>query len=141
MKCANRMTPAKCARFLIAAVLLGSLTIGADPIITWDWTPASTYENGLPIGADDPQTWTLHCNTTPDEQGQPYEIQIALDDANAPPSSEDMAPVHGGTMGNYWCAATQFSSKYLAESRFSNEKVFIVTAQTTGFVPNPPVLL
>ncbi len=126
---------------LIALLLLASLTIQADPIISWDWTNATTYENGLPKETDDVWTETLHCNTTPDERGAPYEIQIALDEPGGPPSPEDMAPVHNGVMGQYWCAATHFSQKYTAQSRFSNEKDFIVTAQNTGFVPNPPTLL
>lgn len=129
-------------KIFIAVILLGSLTVQADPLVTWNWTPALTYENGLARDADDNWTTTLHCNTTPGDQGEPYEIMFSLDTPGAPPSVQDMAAlVQSGGLGTYYCAATHYSTKYLSQSGFSNETFFTATPQTTGFVPNPPTNL
>lgn len=127
-------------QLFVAAILLGSITIQAEPNKLWDWTPSTTYVNGNVISASDVQTFTLHCNTTPDEQGEPYEIAIALDDPGAPPSVEDMAPVVQGRFGTFYCAATQKSTAFQTESGFSNEVAFTVAPKDLGFVPLPPVL-
>lgn len=129
-------------KIVVAAILLGSLTVQADPILTWNWDPATTYENGLPREADDVWQTTLHCNTTPGETGEPYEIQFSLDTPGSPPSQQDMAAlVQVGGLGTYYCAATHYSQKYAAESEFSAEANFTVTAQSTGYVPTPPTNL
>lgn len=128
-------------QLFIATVLLGSITIQADPFELWDWVPAALYENGNPIPTSDVQTYTLYCNTTPGEQGPPYDVGIALDDPGAPPSIEDMAPVVQGRVGTYECVATQRSTAYNTESGYSNVENFIATSADLGFVPQPPTLL
>lgn len=128
----------KFAKLLIAVILLGSLTIQADPFLTWDWDVPTNYANGSPIPASDILMYTLHCNETPGEQGAPYEIQIALDDPGAPPSIEDLAPVVQGRAGTYYCVSTALSSVHSTESGFSNEANFTVTSGDLGFVPTPP---
>ncbi len=110
----------------------------AAPDLLFDWDVSPTYENGEAIDPLDTLTHTLHCNTTPGEFGPPYEVQIALDDPGAPPSREDMAPVHNGVIGTYSCASTATSSLYGSTSGFSNEVNFTVTAGDLGFVPVAP---
>lgn len=126
---------------MVWAVLLGSLTIQADPIKLWDWTEDLFYTNGNAIPVSDTITYTLYCNDTSGEQGEPYEIAIALDDPGAPPSQEDMAPVVRGRAGTYFCVATARSSAFNTESGYSNETNFLVTAASLGFVPRPPTNL
>ena len=126
---------------VVWAVLLGSLTIQADPFKTWTWTEPTQYENGNPIHSTDTITYTLYCNDTSGEQGEPYEIAIALDDPGAPPSIEDMAPVVRGRAGTYYCVATAASFAFNTESAFSAETNFIVTAASIGNVPRPPTNL
>ena len=128
-------------KILVWAILLGSLTIQADPFKIWDWDEPTTYENGNLIPASDTLTYTLYCNDTSGEQGEPYEIAIALDDPGAPPSQEDMAPVVRGRAGTYYCVATAASSAFNTESAFSSEANFTVTAQSIGNVPRPPTNL
>lgn len=125
---------------ILALLLVASVTFAA-PDLTWNWDPPTQYTNGNSIPGSDVLTYTLHCNNTPGEQGTPYEVQIALDDPGAPPSVEDMAPVHGGQVGEYWCASTARSTAFASESGFSNEANFTVTAVQLGFVPNPPTNL
>ncbi len=128
-------------KFLICLVLLGSVTISADPFKTWNWDGPTEYVNGNTIPANDVLTFTLHCNITPGEHGPPYDVEIALDDPGAPPSTEDMARVAGGTIGTYYCAATATSSAFNTTSDFSNETLFIVAADDLGYVPRPPTNL
>ena len=128
-------------QIIVWAVLLGSLTIQADPFKIWDWTEPTLYENGNLIPASDTLTYTLYCNDTSGEQGPPYEIAIALDDPGAPPSQEDMAPVVRGRAGTYYCVATAASTAFGSESGYSNETNFTVTAASLGFVPRPPTNL
>jgi len=128
-------------RAIVALVLLASLTVSADPWKMWNWTEPSAYTNGNPIPGSDTLTYTLYCNDMPGEQGAPYEVLILLDDAGAPPSNEDMDIVVQGRPGTYYCAATARSSAFSTESEYSNESFFTVTAETLGFVPNPPLNL
>ena len=127
-------------QLLIMGILLGSITIQADPMKLWNWDPALQYENSQPIPATDVQTFTLYCNDTAGESGPPYEVSLALDDVGAPPSNEDMAPVVRGRPGSYHCVATQRSSVYGTESGYSNERTFTVAPMDLGYVPAPPVL-
>lgn len=125
-------------KYLTAFILLGSLTIQADPFKTWNWDEPVTYTNGNPIPGTDNLTYTLHCNDTSGETGEPYEIDIALDDPGAPPSIEDMAPVIRGRAGTYHCVSTATSSAFGTTSGYSNETPLVVTQTDLGFVPNPP---
>jgi len=128
-------------RFVIVVLLLASLTIQADPFKTWNWDEPADYANGNPIPASDALTYTLHCNDVAGQQGEPYEVQIALDDPGSPPSIEDMAPAVNATPGTYYCAATATSTAFGSTSGYSNEANFTVTSGQLGFVPNPPTNL
>ena len=122
-------------QIFIAAILFGSLTIQADFA---GWRPSTSYENGETIPSSDVQTFQLYCNTTPDEFGPPYEVLFSPYDLTASLTPSQQTLVSGGQSGTYWCAPTQTSTVYAAESRYGPEQDFIVTAQTMGFVPNPP---
>lgn len=128
-------------KWTIAGVLVGSLTIQADPFKTWDWDAPLEYENGNPIPVTDRLTYTLHCNTTPYQQGPPYDIEIALDQPESPPSVQDMDAVVKGRVGTYYCASTATSTAFNTTSGFSNEVGFTVAALDLGFVPVPPLNL
>ena len=125
----------KTIQLLIAAVLLGSLAIQAD---FTGWRPSTIYTNGQQIPASDIQTFKLHCNTTPEEFGSPYEISFPGYDLQAGLTPADQALVHNYVAGTYWCAPTQFSTVHVSRSDYGPEQYFTVTAQTMGFVPNPP---
>jgi len=126
---------------VIALILLGSLTIQADPFKVWNWDEPTQYENNNPIPVSDTLVYELHCNNTPGEAGPPYDVIIALDDPGAPPSTEDMAAVVNGTPGTYYCAATATSTAINTTSGFSNEANFTVTPGDLGAVPKPPTNL
>lgn len=128
-------------KWTIAIVLIGSLTIQADPFKTWDWDEPTEYINGEPIPITDRITYTLHCNTTPDEKGPPYDIEMSLSDSESPPSIQDMDAVVNGRIGTYYCASTATSTTFNVTSEFSNEVGFTVAALDLGFVPAPPLNL
>ncbi len=128
-------------RAIVTLLLLGSLTLHADPWKVWDWNNPTSYTNGNPIPGSDVLITQLYCNDMPGEQGAPYEVMIQLDDPGAPPSNEDMDIVVQGRPGTYYCAATSYSPAFSTESEYSNEANFIVTADSLGFVPLPPTNL
>lgn len=119
-------------KILVAAVLLGSLTIQADPFKMWNWTPSTEYMDGTPIPSTDIQSWTLHCSNMP---GSPYEVDIAITGISAPPSEEDMWPIVQGMPGDYVCILTQHSRDWDSDSPGSNEIPFLVTPDQVGKVP------
>lgn len=126
----------KAVKFLIATVLLGSLTIQADPFRSWAWTNPTQYENGANIPGGDITNVTLHCSNS---SGPPYEASQVFD-MQVPPSLEDMVFIVAGLPGTYYCVATVASAQYSSTSGFSNEVNFTVLPGDLGFVPNPPVL-
>ena len=128
-------------QIVVAVLLFGSLTIQADPWKLWNWTEPVSYTNGNPIPASDMLHYELLCNDIPGEQGPPYEVLIQLDDPGAPPSNEDMDIVVQGRPGAYYCVSTATSSAFGTTSEYSNEANFTVTADSLGFVPNPPLNL
>ena len=123
-------------QMVVASILLGSLTIQADPILTWFWDDPVEYENDQPIPGGDLTGRTLYCGM---EDGGPYPAS-KLFEMQAPPSLEDMAFVVGGLPGDYYCVMTVSSVNHLSESGFSNQVNFTVTPGSLGFVPKPPVL-
>lgn len=123
-------------QWTVAIILLGSLTISAEPTKTWDWTPPTEYENDLPIPSSDILSYTLYCGTI---EGGPYDQFITA--MNTPPPQDmDMAPLVGNTPGEYYCVLTATSSTHLVESAFSNEANFTVLPGDLGYRPKPPVL-
>lgn len=128
-------------RAIVTLLLLGSLTLYADPWKTWNWNNPTSYTNGNPIPGSDVLLTFLYCNDMPGEAGAPYEVMIQLDDPGAPPSNEDMDIVVQGRPGTYYCAATSYSPAFSTESEYSNEASFTVTADSLGFVPLPPMNL
>ena len=130
-------------KLLIAAVLLGSLTIQADPIRTWSWDGPFEYENAAPIPGGDLTDYTLHCSNNLGDPNVPwpnrYEAQKRFE-MQTPPSIEDMDFIVGGLPGTYYCAATVASLQYGTTSGYSNEVPFVVPAGVLGFVPKPPIL-
>jgi hypothetical protein len=118
------------------AVLLGSITIQADPFKTWNWTDPTEYENGSLIPETDDLSFTLKCGTTP---GGPYDLYEALLSEPAP-SVQDMGPLVMNTPGEYYCIATASSSLHGTESDWSNEVNFTVLPSEVGLRPKPPVL-
>lgn len=133
----GRFKMKRAVQTLVALVLLGSLTIQADPMITDTYQKATTYENGFPRESDDVFTEGWMCGPT---SGGPYTVEIGVTDPNAPPSFEDFGPCVTEGAGTYYRRGFTDSSKY-GRSRLSDgERSFIVTEQDLGFVPNPPVL-
>jgi hypothetical protein len=123
-------------QLLVAAILLGSLTVGADPFKTWNWTAPTEYENNTPIPAADVLSYNLYCGTA---EGGPYETYAALLDAS-PPSIQDMGALVQNTPGTYYCVATATSVLNNTESAYSNEVNFTVLPTDLGLIPKPPVL-
>lgn len=123
-------------QWIAAIVLLGSLTIQADPVKTWNWTGPNEYENNMPIPAEDALSFRLKCGAT---LGGPYDqYETLLDDS--PPSIQDMGALVMNTPGTYYCVATAMSSLHGLESGPSNEVAFTVLPGDLGLRPKPPVL-
>ena len=121
-------------QLLVAFVLLGSLTIQAE---LGGWRASTTYTNGTTIPASDVQTFELHCNTTPEEFGPPYEITFPdYDLADLTPAQKVI--VSNNVAGTYWCAPTQLSTQHSSMSGFGPEQNFTVAPQPVVLVPNPP---
>ena len=126
----------KLIKILVATVLLGSLTIQANPTKTWSWTGPTEYNNNQPIPGGDLTDFKLHCGMQP---GGPYPAtQIFA--MQTPPSIEDMAFVVAGLPGTYYCVATVSSLAHLTTSEVSNEVNFTVLPTVLGFVPKPLIL-
>lgn len=123
-------------QFLIAAILLGSLTIQADPFKSWNWTAPTQYENDIPIPADDDLSYTLKCGVS---AGGPYDRFEAML-KEPPPDLQDMGLLVQNTPGTYYCVATARSSLHGTESANSNEVNFTVLPTDLGLTPKPPVL-
>ena len=121
-------------QLLVAVLLLGSLTIQADPIKEWNWSAPTEYENNTAITSADILTYTLYCGTV---SGGPYDVFITNMDT-PPPQDIDMAPLVGNVPGTYYCVATARSTLYASESGYSNEANFTVTSGDLGYVPKPP---
>ena len=123
-------------QLIITLVLLGSLTIQADPLKTWGWTHNNLYDNNAPVPGGDLTDFTLHCGM---ELGGPYPASqiFAMQVA---PSIEDMDFVVAGLPGTYYCVSTVSSLAHLTTSGYSNEVPFVVSPGTLGFVPQPPIL-
>lgn len=130
----------KTLQIMVAVLLLGSITVGnsqAPPIThTFQCTPATTYENGLPFDTDDVITDTLHCG---DFAGGPYPVQtVFVCQAN---TVVDVGFVVSNTPGTFYCRAVHHSAKHNSQSRFSDDEAnFTVTSDQLGYVPNPPGL-
>lgn len=126
-------------RFLqavVLAVLLGSLTIQADPWKTWNWEAPTEYENEMPIPVEDDLSYRLKCGSA---QGGPYDMYETLLN-EPPPDIQDMGPLVGNQPGTYYCVATATSSLHNTESEPSNEVNFTVLPSEIGLRPKPPVL-
>ena len=123
-------------QWTVAIILLGSLTLQADPFKTWNWTGPTEYENNLPIPAADILSYNLFCSRT---AGGPYDLYTTLLDSS-PPSVQDMGPLVANTPGDYYCVATATSLLHGLESEASNEVNFTVLPSDLGLRPKPPVL-
>ena len=122
-------------QLVVAAVLLGSLTIQADPFKLWQWTDPIHYENGQIIPAGDLIENTLHCGI---EAGGPYPASIQFD-SQFSPSREDMDFVVSGNPGIYYCVSSVSSLEYGLRSGYSNEIDFSVAASVPDVAPELPV--
>lgn len=131
-----RLSMKRAIQTLIATVLLGSLTLQADPIKTWNWVAPTAYENGTPIPGGDLEAYTLHCGM---QAGGPY-VASQVFEMQVSPSDEDMAFIVQGMPGTYYCAATVRSVAHGTESGYSNEVNFTVLPESLGLVPRPPIL-
>jgi hypothetical protein len=116
---------------LAAILLLGTLTIQADPFKTWSWTDPVEYVNNTPIPGGDLHQRKLYCGM---QSGGPYPAEKVMDMQSAP-SMDDMAFVVAGVAGTYYCVMTVESILYFTESGYSNEANFTVTQAQLGFVP------
>lgn len=123
-------------QWTVAIILLGSLTIQADPFKTWSWIGPSEYVNNLPIPATDELSYHLLCGTT---EGGPYDLTVMLIDTPSP-SLQDMGPLVMNSPGTYYCVMTATSSVWLEPSDYSNEVNFTVLPSDLGLRPKPPVL-
>lgn len=126
----------KYIQILVAAILLGSLTIQAEPLKTWYWQEPILYENSETIPAGDLVNYRLHCSNT---AGGPYPSSQSFN-SQAPPSIQDMAFIVNNTPGIYFCVATVESLAHGTTSGFSNEINFSVSGADLGYVPKAPVL-
>ena len=126
----------KTTKLLITFVLLGSLTIQADPFKTWNWTGPTEYENNTQIPPEDALSYSLFCGVI---EGGPYELYTTLLN-NSPPSIQDMGPLVQNSPGNYYCVATATSLLHNTESAPSNEVLFTVLPTDLGLRPKAPVL-
>ena len=123
-------------QWTIAFILLGSITIQADPFKTWNWTEPTQYENNTTIPASDVLSYNLRCGAT---DGGPYNLYSVLLDAT-PPSIQDMGPLVANIPGTYYCVSTATSSLHGTESVFSNQESFTVLPSDLGLRPKAPVL-
>ena len=130
------MTLKKVVQLTVAAILLGALTIQADPFKTFNWTGPDEYENNLPIPAEDILSYNLFCGSV---EGGPYDTYAQLLTPQ-PPSVEDMAALVMNTPGTYYCVATATSLLHNLESVPSNEVNFTVLPGELGLRPKAPVL-
>ena len=124
------------AKWFMASVLLGSLTIQADPFKTWSWQSPATYENGQAIPAGDLFNYTMHCSNNP---GPPYEASKVFE-SQTPPSLDDMNFIVAGVAGTYYCVSTVDSLTHITTSGYSNEVNFSVQPGELGYVPNALIL-
>ncbi len=124
------------AQIVIATILLGSLTVTADPFKTWNWDGPTEYENNMPIPVEDTLSFNLLCGAT---EGGPYTMYEALMQP-IPPSIEDMESLVQNTPGTYYCVATATSSLHGSTSVHSNEVNFTVLPTDIGLTPKSPVL-
>ena len=122
-------------QWTVAIILLGSLTIQADPFKTFDWTGPTEYENNMPIPASDELSYRLKCGV---QGGGPYDLYETL--LISAPSVQDMGPLVQNTPGTYYCISTATSSVHNLESAPSNEVNFTVLPSDLGLKPKPPVL-
>ena len=113
-------------RIIVVAGLLGSLTLQAEPFLTWDWVAPIEYESGEPIIADTLE-YQLYCGT---EANGPYP-DVKILDLQTPPALQDMA-FAVGVEGTYSCVLTARSDLYGTTSRFSNEVTFIAMPGSQG---------
>lgn len=126
----------KTVRWSVALLLLGSLTIQADPFKEWNWTGPTQYENGTIIPPEENLLFTLKCGVT---AGGPYDrFETALE--KPPPHLEDMGLLVQNQPGDYYCISTARSSLWGTESDPSNEVNFTVLPSDLGLRPKPPVL-
>lgn len=126
----------KIARWMIAILLFGSLTIQADPFKEWNWTGPTQYENNTAIPPEDSITITLKCGVS---AGGPYDrFETSL--PQPPPSNQDMGLLVQNQPGTYYCIATARSALWQTESAPSNEVNFTVLPSDLGLRPKPPVL-
>jgi hypothetical protein len=122
-------------QWTVAIILLGSLTIQADPFKTWDWISPTEYENDSLIPASDELSYRLKCGAI---EGGPYNLyETTMIDK---PSLQDMGPLVANAPGTYYCVATATSSAHATESAPSNEVNFTVLPSDLGLRPKPPVL-
>lgn len=142
-------------QLVVAAVLLGSLTIQADPFRTWSWDDPVAYDNNGPIPAGDLTARTLHCGNNPGDPSIPdgsaafghvgacadrYETSTVFV-MQTSPSKEDMAFVVAGQPGTYYCASSVGSVEKGLRSGCSTEVNFIVAALELKVAPLPPANL
>lgn len=127
----------KLIKIIVTLILVGSITIQAEPIKTWNWTEPGTYENGNAIPGGDLTGYTLHCGTEP---GGPYNASQVFS-SQTPPSIDDMGFIVSGLPGTYYCVSTVTSIEHGTTSGFSNEANFSVLPADLGFVPMPPANL
>jgi hypothetical protein len=117
-------------------LLLGAITIQADPFKQWDWAAPTEYENGSLIPESDDLSYTLKCGVA---AGGPYDrFETML--TEPPPDNQDMGLLVQNTPGEYYCIATARSSLHGTESAPSNEVNFTVLPSDLGLRPKPPVL-
>lgn len=122
-------------QWTVAIILIGSLTIQADPFKTWSWTEVTEYENNLPT-AGDSLSYHLLCGVDP---GGPYDQYEGLLD-EVSPSVRDMGPLVMNTPGTYYCVATATSLLWGTVSAYSNEVSFTVLPTDLGLRPKATVL-
>jgi len=124
-------------QWIVAIVLIGSLTIQANPFKTFDWVEPTEYENNLPIPEEDVLNINILCSAN---AGGPYTIEFGVVDELAPPTVLDVGSLVQNTPGTYYCVATAASVLHGTTSVHSNEVNFTVFPTDLGLTPKAPVL-
>ena len=128
----------KTFQLIVAIVLLGSLTIQADPFKTFDWVGPTEYENDMPIPEADVLSYNLLCGAS---ASGPYDIEFGIVDPAAPPTVLDIGPLVMNTPGTYYCVMTATSLLHGTTSGYSNEVNFTVLPTDLGVIPKAPAFL
>ena len=115
---------------ILVLLLLLPFAANADPVKTFRWDAPTLYENNTNIPAGDLYDYMLHCGSAVGGPLPKYKLMSS----QTSPSSEDMAFMHLGVVGTYYCAMMVKSRQHGTISKWSNRVQIIITAADLGVV-------